>query len=143
MEQLGRLRPATILVVENEAIVLAELADWLADVGLTVLTAFSADEAVDLLHAHAEIAILMTDVTMPGSMDGVDLAHLTHENWPRVKIVVTSGLMDPHPDELPAGGVFIPKPVERPRLWRLLNQLMGDDAPPPPDPSHTIRGRAL
>jgi len=130
MEQLARLRPATILVVENEAIVLMELADWLTDVGLTALTAFSADEAVDLLNTHPEVGLLMTDVTMPGSMDGVELAHLTHERWPLVKIIVTSGRLDPSADELPAGSVFVPKPLERPRLWRVLSQLMGGDALP-------------
>jgi len=126
MEQLARLKPATILVVENEAIILMELADWLAGVGLTVLTAFSADEAVDLLDTHPEVGLLMTDVSMPGSMDGLALAHLTHESWPLVKIVVTSGRMDPREDELPAGSVFVPKPLERPRLWRVLSRLIDD-----------------
>jgi CheY-like chemotaxis protein len=138
MEQLARLRSATILVVENEAIVLMELADWLADVGLTVLTAFNADEAVDLLNTHPEIGLLMTDITMPGSMDGVELAHLARARWPLVKIIITSGRMDPHQDELPAGGVFIPKPLERPRLWRVLNRLI-DDAPPS-DPAKVLPG---
>ena len=131
MEQLPRLRPATILVVENEAIVLMELADWLADIGLTVLTAISADEAVDLLNTHPEVGLLMTDITMPGSMDGVELAHLAHKSWPLVKIVVTSGRTNPDRDELPAGSVFVPKPLERPRLWAVLNQLIGDDAARP------------
>ena len=126
MEQLARLKPATILVVENEAIILMELADWLAGVGLTVLTAFSADEAVDLLDTHPEVGLLMTDVSMPGSMDGLALAHLTHESWPLVKIVVTSGRMDQREDELPAGSVFVPKPLERPRLWRVLSRLIDD-----------------
>ncbi len=138
MEQLARLGLATIVVVENEAIVLMELADWLSDVGLTVLTAFSADEAVDLLNAHPEIGLLMTDVTMPGSMDGVELAYLTHESWPRVQIIITSGRMAPHPAELPAGSIFIPKPLERPKLWRVLSGLMGDDAPRAPDPTNVI-----
>jgi CheY-like chemotaxis protein len=140
MEQLARLRPATILVVENEAIVLMELADWLADVGLTVLTAVSADEAVDLLKTHPEIGLLMTDITMPGSMDGVALAHLAHQSWPLVKIVVTSGRMDPHPDELPTGSVFVPKPLERLRLWRVLSRLMGDDVPSQPDSTNLLPG---
>jgi CheY-like chemotaxis protein len=140
MEQLARLRPATILVVENEAIVLMELADWLADVGLTVLTAISADEAVDLLKTHPEIGLLMTDITMPGSMDGVELAHLAHEGWPLVKIIVTSGRMDPHPDELPTGSVFVPKPLERLRLWRVLSRLMDDDVPSQPDATNLLSG---
>jgi len=139
MEQLVRLRPATVLVVENEAIVLVELADWLAEVGLTVLTAFSADEALDLLSVHPEVALLLTDITMPGPMDGLELARLASERRPLVKIIVTSGQMDPPQHELPTGGVFVPKPLERPRLWRALSLLLEEDATPP-EPANVLLG---
>jgi CheY-like chemotaxis protein len=138
MEQLARLRPATILVVENEAIVLLELADWLEDVGFTVLTAFSADEALGLLRLHPEVGLLMTDISMPGSMDGLELAHLANKSWPRMKIIVTSGRTNPQLDELPDGSVFIPKPLERLRLRGVLDRLTGDA--PPPDTTAGLPG---
>lgn len=83
MAQSASLYPATILIVENEAIVRMELAAQLTALGLKVLVAGDADEAIDLLDAHAEIELLLTDVTMPGSMDGVRLAHHVRKRWPR------------------------------------------------------------
>jgi CheY-like chemotaxis protein len=104
------LNPATILVVENEAIVRLELVAQLTDLGLKVLVASDADEAIDLLDSHQEIELLLTDVTMPGSMDGVRLAHHVRKRWPPIKIVVTSGRPGTKLSDLPLGSRFFPKP---------------------------------
>ena len=107
MAQSTPLNPATILVVENEAIVRLELVAQLTDLGLKVLVASDADEAIDLLDSHQEIELLLTDVTMPGSMDGVRLAHHVRKRWPPIKIVVTSGRPGTKLSDLPlAAGSF-------------------------------------
>jgi two-component system, response regulator PdtaR len=54
-------------------------------------------KAIQLLEAHPHISLVFTDVNMPGSMDGVKLAHRVRERWPPVKIIVTSGFKDVTP----------------------------------------------
>lgn len=120
MAKPATLKPATILIVENEALICLELADWLTGLGLRVLLAEDADEAIALLDSHAEIDVLMTDIMMPGSMDGLRLAHHVRERWPPVRIVVASGRLDTQPCELPPGSIFVAKPFEPNALWRTL-----------------------
>jgi CheY-like chemotaxis protein len=122
MAQFARLKPATILVVEDDALVQMELADWLAELGLTVLTADNADEAIVMLDTHSEIELLMTDIQMPGSMDGIRLAHHVAERWPPVRIIVTSGIFRTELSALPSDSIFVPKPFQRPDLWQALSR---------------------
>ena len=102
--------PTTVLVVESEAIVLRELAAQLRDIGLVVLEAVDADEALGLLDAHPEIRLLFTDIRMPGSMDGLRLAHHVRHRWPPVRIIVVSGELDTQSWQLPDNSVFLAKP---------------------------------
>jgi DNA-binding NtrC family response regulator len=125
MGQFHRASPATILVVESEDLVLLELADWLRDNGLVALTAHNADDAIALLESHPEIEIMMTDVNMPGSMDGIRLAHHVRDRWPPVKIVIASGRLHTQLDELPDGALFLPKPIERVGLSLCLARVLG------------------
>ena len=99
-----------MLIVESEALVRMELADRLADMGYTPLTAADADAAIELMEAHPEIALLMTDITMAGSMDGVRLAHHVRRRWPPVKIIVASGLAGIRGSDLPLNAEFLAKP---------------------------------
>ncbi len=121
MAQFARLKPATILVVEDDALVQLELADWLAELGLTVLTADNADEAIVLLDTHPEIELLLTDIQMPGSMDGIRLAHHVAERWPPVRIIVASGVFGTDLIDLPPRSIFVPKPFLHQELWRALS----------------------
>ena len=110
-------RPTTVLIVENEAIVRMELAAQLQEMGLVVLAASNADEAMGLLDAHAEIRLLLTDIKMPGSMDGLRLAHYVRLRWPPIRIIITSGLINTVRSELPDRAIFVPKPY-RPEAFR-------------------------
>lgn len=124
--------PATILIVEDEALVRHELADWLAGLGLRVLVAGDADEAIALLDSHPEIDVMMTDIIMPGSMDGLRLAHHVRERWPPVRIVVTSARFGTSQSELPLGSLFVAKPYEPPALWQALTRAIEDSRVSPP-----------
>ncbi len=139
MAQFARLNPATILVVENEALVRLELADRLARSGLIVLVASDADEAIALLDVHPEIEVLFTDVTMPGSMDGIRLAHHVRGRWPPVKIIVASGMIGGHLQVLPTGSLFLSKPYAPEALTIALAQLMTGDGPGLADPPASLR----
>jgi two-component system, response regulator PdtaR len=97
-----------VLVVEDEAMIREFVAEDLQEAGYHVLMARNADAAVDMLEARQDIRLVFTDVNMPGSMDGLQLAACVRDRWPRVHIVVTSGRSCPA-DKL-GGAVFVPKP---------------------------------
>lgn len=103
---------ATILVVEDEAFIRMDLVDFFEDAGFTVLEAEGADEAVALLADHPAVEALLTDINMPGSMDGIRLAHYVHDRYPPTILVVTSGATRPSAEELPCGARFMQKPFD-------------------------------
>jgi CheY-like chemotaxis protein len=121
MAQFNRLRPATVLVVEDDALVQLELADWLTELGLGVHTADNADQAIAILEAHPEIDRLLTDIRMPGSMDGIRLAHYVAGRWPPVQIIVLSGDLSTKLSELPPSSLFVGKPYAPDVLLRALS----------------------
>jgi len=129
MPRTASHKPTTVLIVENEAIVLLELTAQLAEMGLIVLTAADADEAILLLDAHAEIRLLLTDIMMPGSMDGLRLAHHVRDRWPPVKIIVISGLVDTQLSELPADSIFLSKPYWPEGLSNALIHMIDGSGP--------------
>jgi CheY-like chemotaxis protein len=122
-------KPKTVLIVEHEALVLLELAAQLADMGLIVLTARDADEAIALLDARPEIRLLLTDIRMPGSMDGIRLAHHVRRRWPPVRIIVISGLVDTQLSQLPDDCLFLAKPYRPEGLAEALLHTMGGGGP--------------
>jgi CheY-like chemotaxis protein len=101
---------ATILVVEDEAILRMLNAEMLEDAGFRVLEAASADEAVKILEQSPDVRVLFSDVKMPGTMDGIDLARMVHTRWPKIGILLTSGHMRPNREDLPNDGRFVAKP---------------------------------
>jgi len=103
-------RDISVLVVEDEALLLFAVGDDLRDQGFVVHEATNADQAIRCLEAHPEITILFTDIDMPGSMDGLRLSAAVRDRWPPVKIIITSGKHKPDDSMMPGGGVFIPKP---------------------------------
>jgi len=121
--------PTTVLIVEDEAILRLELTARLTDMGLTVLSADNADEAIAVLDAHREIKVMFTDIKMPGSMDGVRLAHHTRRRWPPIKIIVASGLAGLDLTTLPDDTIFLPKPYPPEDLARALAQLIPGGRP--------------
>lgn len=112
--------PPVILVVEDEGLVRMAAADELTEAGFKVLEAANADEAIRMLEMHPEITILFTDIDMPGSMDGIRLAHAVRKRWPPVKLVLVSGHKSPSADILPTDSSFFSKPYDMSRLTKAL-----------------------
>lgn len=100
----------TVLIVEDEPIVRFCAAELLSDQGFEVVEAAAADHALEILERRSDVAILFTDIEMPGSLDGSALALLVGRRWPSIRIVVTSGRVRPRPDDLPPPALFLPKP---------------------------------
>jgi len=114
----------TVLVVEDEALLLYSIADELRDHGFNVVEARNAAEALRALEANPEIHLLFTDVDMPGTMDGLALAAAVRHRWPPVKIIVTSGKGRPSPAELP-DGAFVLKPYTSEAISEVFRRLEG------------------
>jgi len=123
MAQSALPESCTILIVENEAIIRLELDDQLAEMGYQVLVASDAEEAIELLDAHPEIALMITDIAMPGSMDGIRLAQRVRGRWPPVRIIVTSGLGESLAFALPSSSVFLAKPYGPEALQTALREV--------------------
>lgn len=113
-----------VLVVEDEPLIRLNAVAMIEDAGFEVLEAANADEAILILENRSDIRIVFTDVHMPGSMDGLRLAHAVRDRWPPIKLIVTSGQMTVSEDELPLGGRFFSKPYQPSELSRVLNELV-------------------
>ena len=98
----------TVLVVEDEPLVRMLAVDYLERAGFAVLEADCGSDALKTLADHREVAVLFSDVNMPG-MDGVELARRVHEAAPRVRVILTSG-RDVPCKCIPGDGAFLPKP---------------------------------
>jgi CheY-like chemotaxis protein len=103
-------KSGVVLVVDDEPLIRMNAADMLADAGWTAIEAADADEALALLAEHPDVTVLFTDINMPGSMDGLDLARRVHQLRPDVQLVITSGKLRPGRADLPGEGQFIGKP---------------------------------
>jgi CheY-like chemotaxis protein len=105
-------------------------ADELESAGYRVLEAASAEEAISILEDGAGVAVLFTDVNMPGGLDGLGLARLVHDRWPCVRLLVTSGGIKVGPADVPDDGRFLAKPYSLSKLTSLVDELV-DEGPEP------------
>jgi two-component system, response regulator PdtaR len=99
-----------VLVVEDHPLVRRGLVEVIVQAGFETLEASSALEAIRILEARPDIHLVFTDAEMPGTMDGVKLAHYIRNRWPPVELIVVSGKVVIDPPELPPGTRFFPKP---------------------------------
>jgi CheY-like chemotaxis protein len=88
-------RADTVLVVEDEVLVRFALAELLRNEGYAVIEAANADEALEVLATPEPIDLVLTDVNMPGSLDGVALGRHVRATRPALKVIVVSGLTTP------------------------------------------------
>jgi CheY-like chemotaxis protein len=108
---MKRGRPV-ILVVEDEVLVRMMAVMVAEDSGFEALSAATADEAIKILVSRSDIRLVFTDVNMPGSMNGLRLAHAVRDRWPPVELLVTSALGNVTAGDLPARGRFLSKPYD-------------------------------
>jgi len=118
--------PAVVLIVEDEMILRMFAVDMVEDAGYTPVEAVDADEAIALLESRSDIALMCTDVRMPGSMDGLGLARTVHERWPSIKIIVVSGQLNPPSSDLPPCSRFFGKPLEAGQMMAEMRSMIGN-----------------
>jgi CheY-like chemotaxis protein len=110
--------------VEDDPLLRMLAIEVVEEAGFVALEAADADEAVVLLESRPDISLLFTDINMPGSMDGLKLAHAVRNRWPPIKILVVSGAVAPKQSDLPANCCFIGKPYEVAALVAELRSLV-------------------
>lgn len=113
-----------ILVVDDEPLLRMVLVDLFEDAGFRVEEAGDAGEALELLKAHPSIRIVVTDIQMPGSMDGLRLANYIHDAYPPIALIVCSGAVSPQGSALPQSAIFMPKPVDHALLLRTVEEML-------------------
>jgi CheY-like chemotaxis protein len=118
-----------VLIVEDEYLVRMTLADELEDGGFQVLKAANADIALRVLEAQSDtVQVLFTDVDLPGSMDGMELARQVRARWPHVQLLISSGHSAPEPDQMPNQSRFVQKPYIGPTVVRQIREMMSTSA---------------
>lgn len=114
----------TILLVEDDVLLRMLASDELRAAGFAVLEARDADEAMAILDSGVPLDMVLTDIRMPGSMDGLGLAGIVRRRWPELKIVVASGER-PARSDLAAADEFVAKPYNPSGLVARVRQLLG------------------
>jgi len=112
----------TVLVVEDEVVLRMAVSAHLRDAGFIVIEAVSADEAVELVSANRAIQLVFTDVMMPGTMDGIELATWIGERYPEIRVLVASGV------DQRGQQSFIAKPYSFVELQRRIERMLPDAA---------------
>jgi two-component system, response regulator PdtaR len=105
-----------ILIVEDDVLANEHLEFILQQAGYEVVSATSADEAAALLGDHKDIQLIVTDINLPGTMNGLRLAAAVKARRPAINIIIVTGYGAPKPDEIPQGSLFVPKPYSAKRM---------------------------
>jgi CheY-like chemotaxis protein len=113
-----------VLVVEDEYLSRLHAVNLVEDAGYVAVEASNADEAIRILEARKDIRIVFTDIDMPGSMDGLKLAHAIRKRWPPIELIITSGHFDPDEKEIPERGRFFPKPYRDQEIISALHHFI-------------------
>lgn len=113
-----------VLLVEDEPLLRFFVSDVLEDAGFEVIETGGADEALTWLEGRDDVRAIVTDIHMPGTLNGLDLAHLVHRRWPGILVLVVSGVAWSSAAELPEGGRFVTKPYEGSTILHHLREMI-------------------
>ena len=114
-----------VLVVEDEPLLRMLAVEVVEEAGFLAIEARDADEAVELLESRTDIILLFTDINMPGSMDGLKLAHAVRDRWPPIKILLVSGQQRLQSSDLPSNSCFVGKPYQATAMFDELRSMVG------------------
>ena len=114
----------SVLLVEDDPIILESTVELLSDGGCTVRGARSAEEALGVLSEGPAPAVLVTDIALADGQDGLELARIVSERWPQVRLLIVSGEQRPAHQDYPEGALFFTKPYASGALLTMVR----DDA---------------
>lgn len=117
---------ASVLVVEDEPLIRMYLSDVLGQAGFHVLVASNGEDGL-VLAKRENVCAIISDVAMPGPVNGFELARRVKSDSPSIGVVLLSGVMEPADYHLPRGVLFMPKPVKAATLLRLVREVADPD----------------
>ena len=115
----------TVLVVEDEVLIRLVLAETLRDAGYAVVEAANGEEAIAVLASSTALDAVLTDVNMPGSLDGVALGRHVRSTRPGLKVIMVSGQAAPAA-AVDAADAFLSKPCEPGAVLAAIESLLSD-----------------
>ena len=125
MTNLANKSDTTILVVEDDELIRSTALAFLEDTGLPIIEADTADAALAILQNHAsDVRLIFTDVQMPGTLNGIELAFHAHVHWPHIRLIITSGQVHPLPGQIPPPARFLRKPYRAHELLGHVSELL-------------------
>lgn len=117
-------RTATVLVVDDDALIAMNLAAILGDLGHVAIEAFSPRDALEVLSGSGAVDVMITDYSMPG-MSGIELAHAARGLRPGLPVMVSTGHAD-LPEDTARAFPRLEKPFDERRLGEMLAALLGE-----------------
>jgi len=123
--ELSSKSPTVVLIVEDDPLLRMLAVDVVEEAGFVAIEAGDTDEAITLLESRPDIALLFTDIDLPGGMNGLKLAHAVQNRWPPIKILVVSGQVRLQLSELPSNSCFLAKPYRTAAVVEELRALAG------------------
>lgn len=111
-----------VLIVEDEPLVRMVARATLEEAGFEPVEAATADEALRILSGAHEFAAVVSDIEMPGEMNGLDLAWAIRTHWPKIAVVLTSGRQLPRPTDMPQKVRFVAKPYHPAHLVQIVTE---------------------
>jgi DNA-binding response OmpR family regulator len=116
--------PIHVLIVEDEFLICHWVAQSLSEQGFAVQTASNADDALHHLEWD-HVDVLVTDINLPGSMDGAALARRAREMMPHLPVIYASARVKAlGPEARVPGAIVVPKPYEPALVGRLVTAAM-------------------
>jgi CheY-like chemotaxis protein len=129
MDAMANKPAPVILVVDDDPFLRMLTVEFVNEAGFETLEACDADQAIAIMESNSKITVLFTDINMPGSMDGLKLAHVVSNRWPAVEILIASGHVRLQQADLPPNGRFLRKPYRAAAMIADLHSLVGHAAP--------------
>ncbi len=114
-----------VLVVEDHPIIRICTMDLVRGAGYEPVEAENADAAITELEARTDVGLVLTDVSMPGTMNGLELANYIHRRWPPVRLIVVSGRIEVEQGELPPEARFFSKPYSDDAIIETMTAMLG------------------
>ena len=126
------LQPLTarILVVEDEVLIRAFIAEELRLAGFSVIEAGRAEEALTYINAGEQVDLVFSDIRMPGSLDGLQLAEILHDKYPDIPVILTSGNAPPR--HVGIVEAFVAKPYDVTQTIALMSAILAQKSPGQP-----------
>lgn len=121
-QQLLQPRAARILVVEDEVLIREFIAEELRLAGFSVIEAGHAEQALTYINASEQVDLVFSDIRMPGSLNGLQLAEILRDRYPDIPVILTSGY--PPPMHVGIVQAFVPKPYDVTQTIALMSAML-------------------